>query len=64
MRSNKAVCSNIFIPTEAFIGAQDIEMRAIIFMRLEFLQDKGLALREPYAKLLGRGIFEIGVKRD
>lgn len=38
-------------------------MRAKIFMMLEFLEDKGPALREPYSKPLGDGIFEIRAKQ-
>lgn len=32
-------------------------------MMLEFLEDKGPALREPYSKPLGDGIFEIWAKQ-
>lgn len=38
-------------------------MCAKIFMMLEFLEDKGPALREPYSKPLGDGIFEIRAKQ-
>lgn len=50
-------------PAESFILAQDVKMRAKIFMMLEFLEDKGPALREPYSKPLGDGIFEIRAKQ-
>lgn len=50
-------------PAEAFILAQDVKMRAKIFMMLEFLESKGPALREPYSKSLDDGIFEIRAKQ-
>lgn len=50
-------------PAEAFILAQDTKMRAKIFMALEFLEEKGPALREPFSKPLGNGIFEIRAKQ-
>lgn len=50
-------------PAEAFILVQDTKMRAKIFMALEFLEEKGPALREPFSKPLGDGIFEIRAKQ-
>lgn len=50
-------------PAEAFILAQDVKMRAKIFMMLEFLESKGPALREPYSKSLDDGIFEVRAKQ-
>lgn len=50
-------------PAESFILAQDVKMRAKIFMMLEFLESKGPALREPYSKALGDGIFEVRAKQ-
>jgi phage-related protein len=50
-------------PAEEFILAQDVKMRAKIFAMLEFLEDKGPELREPYSKPLGDGIFEIRAKQ-
>ena len=50
-------------PAEEFILAQDTKMRAKIFMMLEFLESKGPALREPYSKPLGDGVFEIRAKQ-
>lgn len=50
-------------PAEAFILAQDTKMRAKLFMMLEFLEDKGPELREPYSKPLGEGIFEVRAKQ-
>ena len=50
-------------PAEEFILAQDVKMQAKIFMALEFLEEKGPMLREPFSKLLGEGIFEVRAKR-
>lgn len=50
-------------PAEEFILAQDNKMQAKIFMTLEFLEEKGPALREPYSKSLGDGIFEVRAKQ-
>ena len=46
-------------PAEEFILAQDVKMQAKIFMALEFLEEKGPMLREPFSKPLGEGIFEV-----
>lgn len=50
-------------PAEEFILAQDKKLRAKLFMTLEFLEAKGPALREPFSKPLGDGIFEVRVKQ-
>ena len=50
-------------PAEAFILAQDNKMQAKIFTALTFLEEVGPALREPYSKSLGDGIFEIRAKQ-
>ena len=50
-------------PAEEFILAQDVKMRAKIFLALEFLEERGPALREPYSKALGDGIFEVRAKQ-
>lgn len=50
-------------PAEEFILAQDTKMRAKIFTMLEFLENKGPELREPYSKSLGDGIFEVRAKQ-
>lgn len=49
-------------PAEEFILAQDKKLRAKIFMTLEFLEEKGPELREPFSKALGDGIFEVRTK--
>ena len=43
-------------PAESFILAQDKKMRAKLLTMLEFLEEKGPELREPYSKPLGDGI--------
>lgn len=50
-------------PAEEFILAQDKKMQAKLFLTLEFLEEKGPALREPYSKSLGDGIFEVRAKQ-
>lgn len=50
-------------PAEEFILEQDVKMRAKIFMALEFLEEKGPMLREPFSKPLGDGIFEVRAKQ-
>lgn len=50
-------------PAEEFILAQDKKMQAKLFLSLEFLEEKGPALREPYSKPLGDGIFEVRAKQ-
>lgn len=55
--------SNGSRPAEEFILAQDKKMQAKIFMALEFLEEKGPALREPFSKPLGDGIFEVRAKQ-
>lgn len=50
-------------PAEEFILSQDKKMQAKIFMALEFLEERGPALREPFSKPLGDGIFEIRAKQ-
>ena len=49
-------------PAEEFILSQDKKMMAKIYMIFEFLKYQGPALREPYSKPLGDGIFEIRAK--
>lgn len=50
-------------PAEEFILAQDKKMQVKLFLALEFLEEKGPALREPYSKPLGDGIFEVRAKQ-
>ena len=50
-------------PAEEFILSQDVKMRARLFAVLEYLEDRGPALREPYSKALSDGIFEVRAKQ-
>lgn len=50
-------------PAEDFILSQDQKMQAKLFMSLELLELQGPALREPYSKPLGNGIFEVRAKQ-
>ncbi len=50
-------------PAEEFILAQNVRMRAKLFSILTYLERKGPALREPYSKSLGGGIFELRAKQ-
>ena len=49
-------------PAEEFILSQNNKMQAKLFMTLEFLEERGPALREPYSKPLGDGFFEVRAK--
>lgn len=52
-------------PAEEFILAQDVKMQAKIFMALEFLEEKGPMLREPFSKPLGeRASSRCGQNRE
>lgn len=50
-------------PAEEFILSQDKKMQAKLFLALEFLEEKGPALREPFSKSLGDGILEVRAKQ-
>ena len=50
-------------PAEEFILSQDNKMKAKIMAILDFLAEKGPALREPYSKHLEDGIFEVRAKQ-
>ena len=50
-------------PVEEFILSQDNKMKAKIMAMLDFLAEKGPALREPYSKHLEDGIFEVRAKQ-
>ena len=46
-------------PAEEFILEQDVKMRAKIFLALEFLEEKGPQLREPFSKPLGKRLPQL-----
>lgn len=51
------------IPAKEFILSLDVKMRAKVLRYLEILKESGNALREPYTKGLGDGIFELRIKQ-
>ena len=51
-------------PAEEFILAQDVKMQAKIFMALEFLEEKGPMLREPFSKRWVRASSRCGQNRE
>ena len=50
-------------PVEDFLDSLDDKMRAKVIGRLEILEEKGNALREPLSKSLGDEIFELRVQQ-
>lgn len=49
-------------PAKDFMLSQDEKMRAKLFGLVDILEQYGNALREPYSKSLGDGIFELRAK--
>ena len=49
-------------PVAEFINSQPNKMAAKILWTISLLEDNGPALREPYSKPLGDGIFELRTK--
>lgn len=49
-------------PARDFILSQDNKMQAKLFSLIGILEESGNALREPYSKPLGDGIFELRAK--
>lgn len=49
-------------PVEDFLLSLNTKMRTKMVQMMEILEDKGLALRDPYTKPLGDGIFELRCK--
>lgn len=50
------------IPVKEFLDNLDVKMRTKFLMEIKLLEEKGNALREPYSKPLGNGIFELRAK--
>ncbi len=50
-------------PVKDFIRSLDVKMRAKTLKTIELLENNGTALREPYSKSLGNGIFELRIKQ-
>lgn len=49
-------------PVEEFILNLPAKMQVKALDSLEILEEKGTALREPYSKSLGNGIFELRIR--
>lgn len=49
-------------PAREFLNGLDVKMMAKMAKTIELLQNNGIALREPYSKSLGDGIFELRAK--
>ena len=49
-------------PVKIFIDGLDVKLRVKALSRLEILSEYGRALREPYSKAMGHGIFEQRVR--
>lgn len=49
-------------PAKIFMLSQDEKMKAKLFGLVDVLEQYGSALREPYSKPLGDGIFELRAK--
>lgn len=49
-------------PAKDFMLSQDNKMKAKLFGLVDILEQYGNALREPYSKPLGDGIFELRAK--
>ena len=49
-------------PVKLFIDGLDAKMRVKALSSIDILADFGTALREPYSKALGKGLFELRIK--
>ncbi len=49
-------------PIEQFIDSLDLKMRVKALGSVAILADFGNALREPYSKAIGNGLFELRIK--
>ena len=49
-------------PVKTFLDSLDLKMRAKMLRTIQLLADNGNSLREPYAKSLRDGIFELRAK--
>ena len=50
-------------PVKDFIRSLDVKMKAKTLKTIELLENSGTALREPYSKNLGNGVFELRIKQ-
>ena len=49
-------------PVKEFLDETDLKMAAKIIQSIDLLKEYGPALREPYSKPIGNGIFELRSK--
>lgn len=49
-------------PAKEFILSLDAKLRAKAFRSIDLLREFGIAMREPYTKPIGDGLFELRVK--
>jgi len=49
-------------PVEKFIDSLDLKMRVKALGSIEILAKFGNTLREPYSKMVGKGLFELRIK--
>ena len=49
-------------PVEIFLDGLDVKMRSKALGSIDILAEYGNALREPYSKSLGKGLFELRIK--
>ena len=50
-------------PVKDIIRSLDVKMKAKTLKTIELLENSGTALREPYSKSLGNGVFELRIKQ-
>lgn len=50
-------------PVKDFIRSLDVKMKAKTLKTIELLENSGTALREPYSKSLGNGVFDLRIKQ-
>jgi len=49
-------------PVEKFLDSLDLKMRVKALGSIDILAEFGNALREPYSKAIGNGLFELRIK--
>ena len=49
-------------PVKLFIDSLDVKMRVKALSSIDILAEYGNALREPYSKAFGNGLFELRIK--
>ena len=49
-------------PVERFLDGLDEKMRTKAVASLTILEEYGKTLREPYSKMIGKGLFELRIK--